>query len=794
MSTNGTIVLATDPARDSLYNYVPTRSVAYIFVVLFGISTLAHTAQAIRSRMWWLFPTACLAGVGELVGWVSRLINSYDVTDRNAFITQATATVLAPIPLVAANFIIFGRLVTRLGPVYSRLPPRRYTLVFVSCDMISLFVQGGGGGLATSTDPSKVKLGTNIILAGIIFQLVMLSLYSALAVEYFVRYAQGRPVSGRQNDGSGLTQDRKAILTPKLRIMSIALGLNTFFLTVRAVYRTIELADGWGGKIMSTESYFDVFDGGMVLLAIYVFNFAHPGVLLAAEDDNIARKLNVDLVSKIHSPRLQDGYTNAAVPLGNQPDDEEKTICIIGAGPSGLAALKAVLDSPQYKARKWKPTAFEAREAIGGVWLPAPPIDDPPLTSLYDSLTTNLPHPVMAFSSYPFPPSTPLFPRASVVLRYLNDYVDHFQLQPHIQLNTAVTSVVREPSNWKVTLSTGIVLAFDLVIVCNGPFRVPRYPDTPGIAQWLTSGRASHAAWYRHPYNLGDTVLVVGGGPSGLDISAEMCTVARTVIHSVSGATAEDVGNLKRRGRVAYFGEDGQVIFEDGTVLSGIDHCILATGYQFSFPFFSPDFLRPEVPPLTPPLPQQLYNSTYSIFPLARHIFPLQTAFPPSSLAFLGRVLYRVAPFPLIEAQARAVLRVFAHPESLDLKQEALDVMKRYGRLRRRFGNDAFAVAKAWHRFEPLDQYDYRNAIYAFVASTDAGSGSVWNDTVYTEVPEWEKEGYLNRTVLRKAWVMLEQSGEAEAWVKGVAQGAPHDCVEMMQKLLKWAEQHGIQS
>lgn len=45
-----------------------------------------------------------------------------------------------------------------------------------------------------------------------------------------------------------------------------------------------------------------------------------------------------------------------------------KRICVIGAGPSGLGALKVIRESPQYKAGLWKPIAFEARDAIGGVW------------------------------------------------------------------------------------------------------------------------------------------------------------------------------------------------------------------------------------------------------------------------------------------------------------------------------------------------------------------------------------------------------------------------------------------
>lgn len=49
-------------------------------------------------------------------------------------------------------------------------------------------------------------------------------------------------------------------------------------------------------------------------------------------------------------------------------EESDKAICVIGAGPAGLAALKAVLDTPQYKRGLWKPVAFEARDDVGGVW------------------------------------------------------------------------------------------------------------------------------------------------------------------------------------------------------------------------------------------------------------------------------------------------------------------------------------------------------------------------------------------------------------------------------------------
>jgi cation diffusion facilitator CzcD-associated flavoprotein CzcO len=43
-------------------------------------------------------------------------------------------------------------------------------------------------------------------------------------------------------------------------------------------------------------------------------------------------------------------------------------IGIIGAGAAGLAALKIILDTPQFKDGSWIPVAYEAREQVGGVW------------------------------------------------------------------------------------------------------------------------------------------------------------------------------------------------------------------------------------------------------------------------------------------------------------------------------------------------------------------------------------------------------------------------------------------
>ncbi|KAI0819405.1 FAD/NAD-P-binding domain-containing protein, partial [Trametes gibbosa] len=470
-----------------------------------------------------------------------------------------------------------------------------------------------------------------------------------------------------------------------------------------------------------------------------------------------------------------------------------RNICVVGAGPGGLAAVKIIKDSPQFKAGEWTVTAFEARDSIGGIWLPAPPTGDPPLTPLYDSLTTNLPHPVMAYTSFSFPPGTALFPPASTVLTYLDAYASHFELYPHIRLNTAVLSATRDPSGpagkWTVIVRTGAAHAnstethtFDHLVVANGHYRTPRLPATPGLARWVDARKAFHAVHYRNPGTFGaaQTVLVVGAGPSGQDLITDLLASGRTVVHSATGAVRDDVrdGRLKVRGRVAQYLDPaaGKVLFEDGTEESCVDSVVLATGYKVECAFLPPALLQHALPPGAPPLPRALYNSTHHVFPLARHVFPLVDAdtLPPSSIAFVGLPV-RVAPLPLLEAQMRAILHVFEHPDSLDPTEEAIDIVARYEFLRTQL-----AIARAWHRFDGHEQFAYRDALHAFAGHP-------------LRVPAWEIEMYDVKGVLREEWRDLERAGLADEWARGVGEGGIEQWVEMMHKLLKRAEERHLE-
>jgi len=302
----------------SPYGYTPTLYVCALYVALFGLTTLLHTVQAIRSRLWWLFPTIIAGGIAEIIGWSGRLWSAKDVFNLNPFLMQITTTIMAPSFMTAANFLILGVIISRLGTQYSRLSPLWYSIVFITADVVALVVQAVGGGMASVAvqsvnggDPNK---GAHIMVGGIIWQLAAITVYVILALEFFIRVRLDRPVrrpavsatsspgeveekkgkkrgfrlhdhsfdpalaqqaaTNIQGHGFGFAQGSK------LSLQITALGISTLLIYMRSIYRTIELLDGWTGRIIQTEVYFNVLDAMPITLALFTMNLLHPGWLL----------------------------------------------------------------------------------------------------------------------------------------------------------------------------------------------------------------------------------------------------------------------------------------------------------------------------------------------------------------------------------------------------------------------------------------------------------------------------------------------------------------------------------
>lgn len=314
---------AKNPLHRNPYGYMPQTYTCAIFLALFSLSTILHFGQALGSRRWYLIPTLVVGGLGEILGWAGRLWSSRNVLNITPFLIQISTTIIAPTFLAAANFIILGTIITRTGAQYSRLPARWYALIFVTVDVIALVIQAIGGGMASAAtqkeggDPNK---GGHVMLLGIIIQLVEIAIYVVLAGDFFFNYARGKVVrrtrvtqvtkpqhpSSPIDDSNAKAEDHHETavntpvesihdhekgtihgesegsgMTPRMKIMSYGLALSTLTLLIRAIYRTCELTDGWGGRIIHTQIYFNLLDGAMIVLSMYTLNFIHPMIFLA---------------------------------------------------------------------------------------------------------------------------------------------------------------------------------------------------------------------------------------------------------------------------------------------------------------------------------------------------------------------------------------------------------------------------------------------------------------------------------------------------------------------------------
>jgi len=260
------------------YGYIPSLPATVVFTVLFFISTTIHLGQAIRYKMWNLLFTAVAAGNFEVTGWAARTYSHFYPGKLMPYLIQTVTTINAPTPLVAAYFIILAEIIRRLGPCYSRLKPRMYAVVFLTADLVALTVQGVGGAIAAiaAGNDKNPDMGGRIMLGGIIFQMIAITIYMILAIEFIYRYLTDKPFQRPDND----PPTGNYFLDKNMKAMLFGSAFSSIAIYVRSIYRTIELTDGWNGRIITTEIYFNTMDGAMILLAMYCLNFFHPGRLL----------------------------------------------------------------------------------------------------------------------------------------------------------------------------------------------------------------------------------------------------------------------------------------------------------------------------------------------------------------------------------------------------------------------------------------------------------------------------------------------------------------------------------
>ena len=197
--------------------------------------------------------------------------------------------------------------------------------------------------------------------------------------------------------------------------------------------------------------------------------------------------------------------------------------CVIGAGPSGLAALRHLL------AAGLEAECLEREGALGGNWR-----FGSATSRVFASTRLISSKRLTEFADFPMPRHFPAYPDHRQCLEYFESYARHFRLAPHIRTGVSVTSVepAGPPGAGWVVHAGGEPRHYAGVVIASGHNHVPRWPDIPGSF----SGQLVHSADYKSPTEpvalAGKRVLVIGAGNSGCDIAVECSRHAAATVHS----------------------------------------------------------------------------------------------------------------------------------------------------------------------------------------------------------------------------------------------------------------------
>jgi trimethylamine monooxygenase len=282
-------------------------------------------------------------------------------------------------------------------------------------------------------------------------------------------------------------------------------------------------------------------------------------------------------------------------------------VAVVGAGPSGLAALRAFQSAANKGAEIPEVVAFEKQDDWGGLWnytwrTGLDEYGEPVHCSMYRYLWSNGPKECLEFADYTFEEhfGKPIasYPPRAVLFDYIKGRVEKAGVRDWIRFRTPVREIVynKDKDNFTVTVDDLVndhvySEEFDYVIVANGHFSTPHVPNFEGFSTF--NGRVLHAHDFRDALEFkGKDLLLIGTSYSAEDIGSQCWKYGAKSI-TISYRTApmgfHFPDNWEQK-PILQKVERNTCSFLDGST-KDVDAIILCTGYLHHFPFL-PDDLR----------------------------------------------------------------------------------------------------------------------------------------------------------------------------------------------------------
>ncbi|WP_182358920.1 flavin-containing monooxygenase [Tomitella gaofuii] len=412
-------------------------------------------------------------------------------------------------------------------------------------------------------------------------------------------------------------------------------------------------------------------------------------------------------------------------------------IAILGAGPSGLAQLRAFESARRAGRPIPEIVCYEKQSDLGGMWnytwrTGLDEHGEPVHGSMYRYLWSNGPKECLEFADYSFEEHfgrpIPSYPPRAVLRDYIMGRLERSDARKYIKFNHAVRWVEYAEDTGRFTVT---VMnhddhrleseEFDYVVTATGHFSTPNVPHFPGVESF--PGRVLHAHDFRDAVEFeGKRVLLIGSSYSAEDIGSQCYKygAARVLISYRSAPTGYDwperfdeVPLLQRLdGKTAHFA--------DGTS-EDVDAVVMCTGYQHHFHFL-PDELALRTKNRL--YPRGMYKGVVSLANPKLLFLGMQDQYFTFNMFdaqawFAREVIAGTVALPDAEAQAADVDAWFERECALDGHEQEIDFQAAYIRDLLSFTDyPEFHVErqgqlfKQWHDDKQADIMGYRNRSY----------------------------------------------------------------------------------
>ncbi|KAJ3385205.1 hypothetical protein HDU84_002401 [Entophlyctis sp. JEL0112] len=271
----------------SLFHEEPSKPLAYMAAGAFAIIFVAHMIQAIRLRT--IYMAALIVGVFfEAAGYGARISAINNPFSIATYAGQQGLIVISPVLIAASQYIMMEKIMQFVDEKASPVRPSLIAKIFVTSDVISFAVQGAGSGILVASS-SSFTLGNNILIAGLVLQVVCYITFLTISTIFFSR------VYSREFIDAGW----KKLYT--------ALFISCALILIRSVFRVVEFAVGYDGPIATNENYMYGFDFALIVIGVVILNVYHPGNFIKTPP---RRRVDMEMVSTPGATPLVRDVTN----------------------------------------------------------------------------------------------------------------------------------------------------------------------------------------------------------------------------------------------------------------------------------------------------------------------------------------------------------------------------------------------------------------------------------------------------------------------------------------------------